>query len=126
MSWTLFWDMHSGGGTKEPPYEKIYIEAPEKEAVIIFYNRFSHNPHRVTCACCGPDYSISEDESLEEKSSYHRRPKDFRFNDNLDEADLQPIDEYIACEDVLVIRSDEIKPEERIGDIPTQGYVWMD
>jgi hypothetical protein len=26
---------------------------------------------------------------------------------------------------VLVIRADEIKPEERTGSVPEQGYVWM-
>jgi hypothetical protein len=24
--WTLFWDMHSGGGTKVKPFDKIYIQ----------------------------------------------------------------------------------------------------
>ena len=47
--WTLFWDMASGGDTKEEPYENIYIEAPEEEAKVIFYNRFGHNPERVSC-----------------------------------------------------------------------------
>lgn len=36
--WTEFWDMHSGGGQKEK-WAKIYIEAPEEEARVIFYNR---------------------------------------------------------------------------------------
>ena len=70
--WTQFWDMHSGGRTKESPYEHIYIEAPENEAVIIFYNRFGHNPNRVSCTCCGDDYSISEGVSLEQVSGYQR------------------------------------------------------
>jgi len=70
--WTLFWDMHSGGGLKEKPYDKIYIEASEDEAKIIFYNRFGHNPERVTCTCCGEDYSIDSGESLEGVSGYHR------------------------------------------------------
>ncbi len=69
--WTLFWDMHSGGGSKEKQ-DKIYIEAPIEEAKIIFYNRFGHNPERVTCTCCGGDYSISEEDSLEEASGFHR------------------------------------------------------
>lgn len=62
--WTEFMDMHSGGGTKEEPYEYIFIEAPREEAIIIFYNRFGHNPERVTCTCCGDDYSITEYETL--------------------------------------------------------------
>lgn len=72
MTWTQFWDMHSGGGCKEPPYEKIYIEAPQDEAELVFYNRFGHNPSRVTCTCCGEDYSMSESETLAEASAYHR------------------------------------------------------
>lgn len=70
--WTQFWDMHSGGSTKEKPYEKIYIEAPKEEAKIIFYNRFGHNPERVTCTCCGADYSISEEETLGQLTGFHR------------------------------------------------------
>lgn len=72
IKWTQFWDMHSGGRTKEAPYEQIYIEAPEDEAKIIFYNRFGHNPSRVSCTCCGDDYSISEGESIEQVTGYQR------------------------------------------------------
>ena len=73
MMWTQFMDMHSGGGAKEE-WKYIYIEAPEKEAVTIFYNRFDHNPYRVTCTCCGDDYSVSESEyeTLEEATAYER------------------------------------------------------
>lgn len=70
--WTQFWDMHSGGGCKEKPFEKIYIEAPEDEARSVFYARFGHNPSRVTCTCCGEDYSVSESETLERATGYHR------------------------------------------------------
>jgi hypothetical protein len=63
--------MHSGGGQKLK-WSKIYIEAPEHEAKIVFQNRFGRNPDRVTCTCCGPDYSISEEVSLEQASAYHR------------------------------------------------------
>lgn len=75
MPWTLFWDMHSGGGTKEPPYQKIYIEAPIEEAKVVFYNRFGHNPDRVTCTCCGEDYSIDEEPTLAKASGFHRGAK---------------------------------------------------
>lgn len=70
--WTRFMDMHSGGGTKENGFDFIFIEAPEHEARLIFYNRFGHNPERVSCTCCGDDYSISEHESLEQISGYDR------------------------------------------------------
>ena len=69
--WTKFWDMCSGGGHKES-YGHIYIEALIEEAEVIFYNRFGHNPRRVSCTCCGPDYSISEDETLEQITGYDR------------------------------------------------------
>lgn len=71
MTWTHFWDMNSGGGSKESQ-SHIYIEAPETEAKVIFYNRFGHSPERVSCTCCGEDYSISEDESLAQLTGYHR------------------------------------------------------
>jgi hypothetical protein len=70
--WTRFMDMHSGGGCKENGAEYIYIEAPEKEAISIFYAKFGHNPNRVSCTCCGEDYSISESESFEKASAYDR------------------------------------------------------
>ena len=54
-------DMHSGGKCKEEPFEHIYIEAPQEEAELIFFNRYGHNPNRVSCTCCGEDYNISED-----------------------------------------------------------------
>jgi hypothetical protein len=70
--WTRFMDMHSGGRTKVAPYEKIYIEAGEAEAKVIFYNRFGRNPDRVTCTCCGSDYSIDESETLADATGYDR------------------------------------------------------
>jgi len=69
--WTHFWDMHSGGGLKEP-WQHIYIEAPMEQAKSVFYNRFGHNPDRVTCTCCGNDYSISEEETLADVTWYQR------------------------------------------------------
>lgn len=147
IKWTQFWDMHSGGGTKEAPYEMIYIQAPEDQAKIIFYNKFGHNPERVSCTCCGDDYSISESESLEQLTAYHRGCRSAYFLDgkevkrdykakqeNLtwkyleepDESDkYKTLDEYKKSKDVLVIYDKDIKPEERTGDVPSEGYVWM-
>lgn len=158
--WTKFHDMHSGGGLKEGSYSYIYIEAPEEEAKIIFYNRFGHNPERVSCTCCGADYSISEYSSLAQASGYERncrylktpRDKDGRYMNflpeieehyYLEEGEDPPegfeaedsfswgggyvsLDEYVKRKDVLVIRASEIKPEEREGEVPEQGYVWHD
>lgn len=69
--WTKFWDMNSGGVQKEE-WKMIYIEAPIEEAKTIFYNRFGHSPERVSCTCCGEDYSISEHESLAQLTGLHR------------------------------------------------------
>ena len=135
--WTQFWDMHSGGGTKEPPYEKIYIEAPEDEAVSIFYSRFGHNPHKVTCTCCGPDYSISEYEELAQATAFHRNCE---FDEKLNKYIEQPkkyawdgtyaqhitLEDYCNQEDVCIIRKETIKDNERDAYVPEEGYVWID
>jgi len=157
MPWTLFWDMHSGGDLKED-WAKIYIEAPKEEAKLIFYNRFGHNPERVTCTCCGEDYAIDESESLEEASAFHRGCEYGYFDPQGNEVSraqalLEPprfwlkpgytsryverqrrefkwaryltLEQYIQEDDVLIIRKEDIKPAEREGTIPTQGYVWV-
>jgi hypothetical protein len=114
--WTHFWDMHSGGDLKEE-WGHIYIEAPQEEAEVIFYNRFGHNPNRVTCTCCGEDYSISEGRSLGELTKYHR---EYGGKKN-----RQSIESYTQDPNVLVIRKDEIQDSEREGTLPTEGYVWV-
>jgi hypothetical protein len=63
--WTRFYDMHSGGIKKER-WDQIYIQAPEEEAKIIFTNRFKHDPENRTCDCCGDDYSISFNKTLDQ------------------------------------------------------------
>lgn len=120
MAWTQFWDMHSGGGTKEAPYDKIYIEAPEAEACVIFYNRFGHSPARVTCTCCGEDYSTTEYKTLDEATAYQRNDKGQGFGPRMTLA------QYRRLKHVLVIPKREIKASERRGDVPRQGYVWQD
>ena len=160
--WTLFHDMNSGGGRKEK-WAKIYIEAPKEEAIIIFYNRFGHNPERVTCTCCGEDYSISSEKTLALISGFHRncqaletprgehgffeKPKDPWWHEHYylekgeeEEAkkrgykisafprfgEYQTWEEYIKNKNVLVIYAKDIKPEEREGEVPQQGYIWVD
>lgn len=126
--WTQFWDMSSGGGRKEP-YHYIYIQAPEEDAKVIFYNRFGHNPERVTCTCCGEDYSIGEYKDFYQATGYHR---ECAWSDdgntaleNPGDEDYQTIDEFCQREDVLVIPSSDIKPSERVGEVPAQGYVYI-
>ena len=116
--WTLFWDMHSGGDQKEK-WSHIYIEAPRQEAEIVFYNRFGHNPNRVTCTCCGEDYSISEDDDLEAMTLFHR-------GGFLERKPKCTLEKYKAQPDVLFISAADINPEERVGELPQQGYVWVD
>ena len=65
--------MHSGGGTKIEPYEKIYIEAPRDKAIAIFQKRFERNPNNTSCKCCGGDYSINEHPTLCQASAYQRK-----------------------------------------------------
>jgi hypothetical protein len=130
--WTQFWDMHSGGDLKESPYSKIYIEAPMEEAKVIFYNRFGHNPERVTCTCCGDDYSISENKSLTQLTAYHRGCEyDEKTKEYLEKAEKKygkkylTLDKYKRQKDTLIISKKDIKESERIGEVPREGYVWM-
>lgn len=158
MKWTQFMDMHSGGGTKEAPYEYIYIEAPKDEARRIFFNRFGHNPERVSCTCCGDDYSISESATLQEATAYERGCEYAYFDKDGNErakgntvqsiieiqregykgrwverqGDKLVFNKYVSLEfyeeakNVLIIRDKDIKPEERSGEVPEQGYVWKE
>jgi len=71
MVWTHFHDMHSGGGQKLA-WAHIYIEAPEAVAADYLVSRFGRSPYNVTCDCCGDDYSVSEELTLEAASWYER------------------------------------------------------
>lgn len=137
MSWTVFWDMHSGGGQKLD-FAKCFIEAPEAEAIEAFKRLFGRDPHNETCPCCGEDYSIDGEETLEEATAYHRN-LDFAVSarwQNLPRSEwasiesryLEPdeplpdgwvvefrrsgpkltLDEYLASSDVRVVRCDEL------------------
>lgn len=119
--WTRFMDMHSGGGQKLS-HNLIFIEAPEDEAIRIFENRFNRNPNNVTCSCCGSDYSISEEKETLEQSTGYERNCAYGENDEYIEqkstsrysyGEYQTIEEFLKREDVLVIRKEDIKPEER-------------
>lgn len=126
-------DMHSGGGRKEK-FEYLYVELPEKDALVFFQNRFGHNPERVTCTCCGSDYSTDENPTLEKASAYDRNCRwDEVVKGYVEEPDcrygnkeLISLEEYLKREDVKVIRRDEIKDEELEGELRSQGYVWVD
>lgn len=130
--WTHFYDMHSGGGLKQKPYQHIFIQAEEKAAKIVFYSRFGHDPDRVTCNCCGEDYSITQCSSLSEATAYNRNcaystdlkcwieEPDTRYNSS---AKLISLEDFLNRPDVLVITADTIDPDEYIGAVPKDyGY----
>ena len=127
--WTQFMDMYSGGESKEK-WKYIYIQAPAKEAKVIFYNRFGHSPERVSCTCCGEDYSISESPTLEQASAYDRGRK-YENGKYVEKPNGESwkkfltIEEYSKQKDVLIIHADEIKDTERLGEVPEEGYVWV-
>ena len=118
-------DMHSGGGLKEPA-QYIYIEAPEEQAVIMFYNLFGHSPDRISCTCCGEDYSYrnygdQEHLTLEQVSSYERGCD---HQDNVGEKGVSwikciPFDEWLLSDECIML------PIEAFGEVPKSGYVWI-
>lgn len=132
MVWTHFMDMHSGGG-KKLKHEHIFIEAPQDVAEIVFYNKFGRNPYRVTCTCCGEDYSVNEYKDLAQATAYERHcAYDSKLKQWVEKKDTTsyardhiPLEDYIASGEALFIYESEIQPHERVGELPRQGYVWM-
>ena len=128
--WTHFWDMNSGGKQKEK-FEHLYIEAPRNIAEIVFYNRFGHAPDRVTCTCCGEDYSVTEGDSLEQLTGYQRgclykNKKYFETPDSESYVRYVPLEKYLKKPDVAVVLAEEIKDSEKVGKIPKKGWIWVD
>jgi hypothetical protein len=116
--------MHGGGGQKTD-YSKIYIEAPEEEARSVFYSRFGINADRVSCTCCGPDFSVSEYETLDAATEYERSepvPDSQEFEYRV----TRSVEEYIKDPGIKVIYADEITGPEKCFIVPVQGYVWRD
>ncbi len=101
--WTSFWDMSSGGKEKLD-WPLIYIEAPEQEARKLFVDLFHRDPNNVTCQCCGPDYSITEYETLDEATEYHRS----EYNGRTREV-TRTTEEYIKDPAVKVIFKDKLE-----------------
>jgi hypothetical protein len=122
---THFYDMHSGGGAKEAPYEHIFIEAPEEEAVSVFYARFGHSPHRVSCTCCGSDYSVSEYATLEDATVYHREGYKYPGSmSNFERVVKESVSDYLRHDDVLFIPAEVIDEGSRHWHVPEEGYIW--
>lgn len=111
MTWTQFRDMHSGGDTKCLPYENIFIQAPEKEAVSVFYSRFKRSPKRVTCTCCGQDFSILEYPSLKQATGFERNCTPL-------ETPRDPITGRFNNDDPILIANYYLDP----GEEPPVGY----
>lgn len=127
--WTRFMDMHSGGSCKIPPYEYIYIELPMDEAIRYFYGRFRRNPERVTCTCCGEDYSIKEEETLANLSGFERHCKLAKGgNGYLDKGgrDFIDLQAWLQREDILSIPSADIDRSMIVSEVPQEGYIWVD
>ena len=119
----------SSGGSRKEKWNHIFIQAPMAEAKVVFYNRFGHNPERVTCTCCGEDYSISEESSLMQLTGYERGC-DYQNGKYVEKPkgtnkSVMTLKEYAKQENVLFIYKKDIKPDERVGEIPSQGYVWV-
>jgi hypothetical protein len=144
--WTRFMDMHSGGGQKLD-WAYIFIEAPEEEAKKVFYALFGRNPEKVTCTCCGEDYSITEEETLEQGTAYERNCEydkageryleeqckskmAIRKSCNTPDSDpwglYIPFLDFVSRPEIKVVIADEILPEHRTVEVPQQGYVWQD
>ena len=69
--WTEFYDLCSGGKQKLA-WRQIFIQASMPEAMVIFFNVFGRHAGNITCSCCGPDYWITEHESLDETTELAR------------------------------------------------------
>lgn len=124
LTWTRFMDMNSGGGQKEN-WAYIYIPADEAQAKIIFYNIFGHNPERVTCTCCGDDYFIESSDSFACATPWDRGCPYVGKGYDLAKCEVT-IADYAARPTVLVVYPEQIKPEDTKGEVPSQGYVWVE
>lgn len=133
--WTRFMDMHSGGNLKEEQ-QYIYIEAPEEQAKSVFYAIFGHNPERVTCTCCGDDYSIGQSADLEQASAFNRNchydTTERKYVERVGDSPWAqreghvPLADYLQHKDVRVIYAEDFPEGARDVHVPRSGYVWMD
>jgi len=131
MTWTHFHDMH-GGGSQKLEWGHIYIEAPQDEAEAVFYNRFGRNPHRVTCTCCGPDYSLDEWPNLKVATGHERNCRKLKTPKDEDGRYMNGLPEL---RENYYLEPDEEPPEGfevddrwlKYGDhIPLEDYIQQD
>lgn len=115
LRWFHFWDMSSGGGQKLA-WKHIFIQARNEDAAVNKFKRlFDRDPNFVTCDCCGPDYSISDDDTLANLTAYHRGckwvPGDEADGGHYEEegrgsnsfAEYRTLDEYLALPEVKAV-----------------------
>jgi hypothetical protein len=108
------WDMGSGGSTKLPPCELIFVQELEDKAAALFTLLFDIDPRRVTCSCCGPNYAVAEYPSLKEAADWHI---EFRR--------LPGLKQLLAADDVLVISQASLRtphPIELVVDQLDQQF----
>jgi len=101
-------DMHSGGACKQEPHEYIYIELPYEAANAAFQARFGHDPNEVACSCCGANYSIDEEPTLEAACAYDRDCEWDDVNNEYDVSTGQPVAEYEKRSDVFILRATKL------------------
>jgi len=123
-------DMASGGGRKVKDLNFIYIEAPTEQAIQFFARHFGHDPENTTCACCGQDYSISEEVSLAQATAFERNceydQKSDKYIERQREDNLRirkqcgisssekwglyiPLKDFVKLQTVRVIRKQDMK-----------------
>ena len=104
---TEFWDMHSGGGLKTD-YHYWYVEAAEPLARQVFTQITGRDPDNVTCHCCGQDYSVTEYETLEEATEFHRRNSPYTRTPDGDWVyDTMSLAEYLLGDEAKVVYANE-------------------
>jgi hypothetical protein len=130
MTWTHFWDMHSGGSLKTD-YHHIYVQLPRAEAIDWFENRFERDPTWITCDCCGQDFAIDEKPTLKQATGYQRncrnlktpRDENGRFMNDLPEIQ----NNYYLEPDEEPPEGFEVDPKDPIGEhVPLDEYVEQD
>lgn len=101
MSYFRFMDM-SSGGLEKTAYSYIYIQAEtEQEASKIFEDRLGCNPYNITCDCCGQDFTIREDSTLEEATKFDRWWNSFG-------EDEEGLLKYLSQKNVCVISKNSV------------------
>lgn len=112
--WVQFHDMHSGGGTKIPPYEDIYIQTPNiPEAVSVFRALFRRDPDNVTCGCCGKDYAYYDAKSLADATAYGRN--DYPGARKYVGVKLETLETYRARRDVRFVSAQDFHITDRFA-----------